>query len=257
MVRRQTARVIPLLRPFFYAAAVGMHRIRSNCLMKSSQYWRSEASSKIRSVSPATRLHSSAIILATWRMSRRTNRCEQSVQHLMHVYGVCPEVIAHDLHPDYFSTQYVRRSTLSARRVAVQHHHAHIASCMADNGLDDRQLIGLSFDNTGYGTDGALWGGEVLLASYSDFERFAHLEYLPLPGGETASRAPWRIATAYAHALGLEINELPFLQNVDMHALQSLRRQMDKCGGDASHLLHGESFRCGSRHDRHSQRDQL
>ena len=153
---------------------------------------------------------------------------EQSVQHLMHVYGVCPEVIAHDLHPDYFSTQYVRRSTLSARRVAVQHHHAHIASCMADNGLDDRRLIGLSFDSTGYGTDGAIWGGEVLLASYSDFERFAHLEYLPLPGGETASRAPWRIATAYAHTLGLEINELPFLQNVDMHALQSLRSQLEK-----------------------------
>ena len=153
---------------------------------------------------------------------------EQSVSHLSHLYDIQPEIIAHDLHPAYFSTQYVRRSSLAARRVAVQHHHAHIASCMADNGLDDRRLIGLCFDGTGYGTDGALWGGEVLLASYSDFERFAHLEYLPLPSGESAGRTPWRIAVAYAHALGLEVNGLPFLQQVDKQDLIALRQQVDK-----------------------------
>jgi hydrogenase maturation protein HypF len=153
---------------------------------------------------------------------------EQSIGHLSNVYDVRPELIAHDLHPAYFSTQYVRRSALAARRVGVQHHHAHIATCMADNGLDDRQLIGLTFDGTGYGTDGAIWGGEVLLASYSDFERFAHLEYLPLPGGETAGRTPWRIAAAYAHTLGLEIHGLPFLQHVDKPALNTLRQQIDK-----------------------------
>ena len=153
---------------------------------------------------------------------------EQSVGHLLRLYDIQPQIIAHDLHPAYFSTQYVRRSSLAARRVEVQHHHAHIASCMADNGLDDRRLIGLCFDGTGYGTDGAIWGGEVLLASYSGFERFAHLEYLPLPGGEFASRTPWRIAVAYAHALGLEINGLPFLQQVDKHALNTLRQQADK-----------------------------
>ncbi|MGE5376318.1 MAG: carbamoyltransferase HypF, partial [Bacteroidota bacterium] len=104
---------------------------------------------------------------------------EQSVGHLSNAFNVRPEIVAHDLNPDYFSTQYVRRSTFTARRVAVQHQHAHIASCMADHNLDDRRLIGLCFDGTGYGTDGAFWGGEVLLASYSSFERFAHLEYLP------------------------------------------------------------------------------
>ena len=153
---------------------------------------------------------------------------EQSVRHLSHVYDVRPELIAHDLHPNYFSTQYVRRSTLAARRVEVQHHHAHIASCMADNSLDDRRLIGLSFDGPGYGTDGAIWGGEVLLASYSDFERFAHLEYLPLPGGEGASRTPWRIAAAYAYALGLEIQGLPLLQHVDKQVLNTMRQQIDQ-----------------------------
>jgi hydrogenase maturation protein HypF len=153
---------------------------------------------------------------------------EQSVAHLSRFYDIQPQIIAHDLHPDYFSTQYVRRSALTARLVEVQHHHAHIASCMADNGLDDQQLIGLAFDGTGFGTDGALWGGDVLLASYSDFERFAHLEYLPLPGGESAGRTPWRIAAAYAHALGLEVDGLPFLQQVDKQVLNGLRQQIDK-----------------------------
>ena len=152
---------------------------------------------------------------------------EQSVAHLSRVYQVLPEIIAYDLNPGYFSTQYVRRSTLLARRVEVQHHHAHITACMADNGLDDRQLIGLCFDGTGYGKDGAFWGGEVLLASYSNFERFAHLEYLPLPGGESANRTPWRIAVAYADALGLEIGDLPFLQKMEKRNLEHLRRQIE------------------------------
>jgi hydrogenase maturation protein HypF len=98
---------------------------------------------------------------------------EQGVQHLSRVFRVQPEILAHDLYPDFFSTQYVRRSSLDAKRMAVQHHHAHIASCMADNGLDDRRLIGLAFDGTGYGTDDAIWGGEALLASYPDFERLS------------------------------------------------------------------------------------
>jgi hydrogenase maturation protein HypF len=153
---------------------------------------------------------------------------ERSVRHLSHVYDVRPEIIAHDLHPNSFSTQYVRRSELVARRIAVQHHHAHIASCMADNGLDDRQLIGLCFDGMGYGTDAALWGGEGMLASYSDFERFAHLEYLPLPGRENFGRTPWQLAVAYTHTLDLEIHGLPFLQHVDKQALNALRQQIDK-----------------------------
>ncbi len=151
---------------------------------------------------------------------------EQGVQHLSHIFRVQPEMIVHDLHPGYFTTHYAERSAIP--RVGVQHHHAHIAACMADNGLEDRQVIGLSFDGTGYGTDGAIWGGEMLLASYADFERFAHLEYLPLPGGDSAIRSPWRIAAGYAHALGIEVDDLPFLQNMDKQALQIVRQQIDK-----------------------------
>jgi hydrogenase maturation protein HypF len=139
---------------------------------------------------------------------------------------VRPEIIAYDLHPNYFSTQYAKK--MNIQQIGIQHHHAHIASCMVDNGLDDRQLIGLSFDGTGYGTDGTIWGGEALLASYSNFERFAHLEYLPLPGSDSAIRHPWRIAVGYAHALSIELNKLPFLKNIDKQAITIIKQQVDK-----------------------------
>jgi len=151
---------------------------------------------------------------------------EQGVRHLSHIFRVEPELLAHDLHPNYFTTCYAKKSDIP--KIGVQHHHAHIASCMADHGLDNRHVIGLSFDGTGYGTDGAIWGGEVLLASYLDFERFAHLEYLPLPGGDSAIRYPWRIAIGYAHALGIDIENLPFMKNIEHQAVNILRQQIDR-----------------------------
>jgi hydrogenase maturation protein HypF len=153
---------------------------------------------------------------------------EQNVEHLSRLFRVQPELLAYDMHPNYFTTAYAQRSTLNVQRIPVQHHHAHIASCMADNKLDNRTLIGLSFDGTGYGTDGAIWGGEVLLASYADFERAAHLEYLPLPGGDSATRNPWRIAVGYAESLGLDIADLPFLESIDSHAVDIVRKQVQK-----------------------------
>ena len=151
---------------------------------------------------------------------------EQGIQHLSHIFRVQPEVIAHDLNPNYFTMQYAKR--MNIQQMGIQHHHAHIASCMADHGLSDRRLIGLSFDGTGYGTDGALWGGEVLIASYADFERFAHLEYMPLSGSASAIRAPWRVAAGYAHALGIDIDSLPSWQGVEKQALRLFRQQVDR-----------------------------
>ena len=150
---------------------------------------------------------------------------EQGIVHLSRVLRVQAEIVAHDLNPNYFATQYAKRARL--RGVEVQHHHAHIAACMADNGLDDRRVIGLAFDGRGYGTDGAVWGGEFLLASFGDFERFAHLEYLPLPGRNAALLAPWHTAAAYTHALGIPIDDLPFLQNIDKQVLAALRQDVD------------------------------
>lgn len=151
---------------------------------------------------------------------------EQGVKHLSHIFRVEPELIAYDLHPNYFTTRYAAK--LNIPKIGIQHHYAHIAACMADNGLDDRRVIGLSFDGTGYGTDGAVWGGEILLASYTDFERFAHLEYLPLPGGDSAIRHPWRIALGYAHALGLDIADLPFLKKISNQEIKIVQQQVDK-----------------------------
>jgi hydrogenase maturation protein HypF len=152
---------------------------------------------------------------------------EQGVEHLCRLFRVKPELIAHDLHPGYFTTKYAQEHT-ELPRVPVQHHHAHLAACMAENSLADRKVIGLSFDGTGYGIDGKIWGGEALLASYADFERVAHLEYLPLPGGDAATRFPWRIAVGYAEALGLEIEDLPFLRTVESQAVDVVRKQVQK-----------------------------
>lgn len=151
----------------------------------------------------------------------------QGVEHLSRLFRIEPELIACDMHPGYYTTRYAGEIT-DIPRVAIQHHHAHIAACMADNGLNDRRVIGLAFDGTGYGTDGRIWGGEVLLASYADFQRIAHLEYLPLPGGDAATRNPWRIAVGYAEALGLNIDDLPFLEALDGEAVGIIRQQVQK-----------------------------
>lgn len=98
---------------------------------------------------------------------------------------------------------------------------------MADNGLDDKRVIGLCFDGPGYGTDDALWGGEVLLASFGDFERFAHLEYLRLPGSDSALWHPWRVAVGYSHALGIDIQDLPFLRNIGQQEMNVIDDQVN------------------------------
>jgi hydrogenase maturation protein HypF len=111
--------------------------------------------------------------------------------------GIEPQLAAHDLHPS--SSSRALAESLGLPTVAVQHHHAHIAACLAENG-ESGPAIGIAFDGTGYGVDGAIWGGEALLADLSSFKRLAHLEYLPLPGGDAAIRHPARVAAAYLFA---------------------------------------------------------
>lgn len=120
---------------------------------------------------------------------------EEAINHLQKVLEMRPEIIAYDLHPDYFSTKWALRQK-DVQLVGVQHHHAHIASCMAENHLDGK-VIGFALDGTGYGTDGNIWGGEILVASYDDFHRAAYFEYVPMPGGAAAIREPWRMAVSY------------------------------------------------------------
>jgi len=113
------------------------------------------------------------------------------------LFHIEPEIVAYDLHPDYLATKYAQELGESGvKLIPVQHHHAHIASCMADNGLDF-PVIGVAFDGTGMGADGNIWGGEFLVADYRNFRRAGHLEYLPLPGGDAAVKRPRRTAIGY------------------------------------------------------------
>jgi len=120
---------------------------------------------------------------------------EETLANLKKLFRVTPRAVAYDLHPLYLSTQYAL-GLPGLEKIGVQHHHAHIASCMAENGLRGK-VIGIAFDGTGYGTDGQIWGGEFLVADYGGFERRAHLRYVPLAGGDAAVRQPWRPALAY------------------------------------------------------------
>jgi hydrogenase maturation protein HypF len=133
---------------------------------------------------------------------------EQGVEHFERLFRVKPEAIAYDMHPNYLATRYAleRAEHEGLPTIAVQHHHAHVAACMAEHGLNE-PVIGVSFDGTGYGEDGAIWGGEILVADYASYQRAAHLEYFPLPGGDAAIKKPARTALALLWSLGLDWDE--------------------------------------------------
>lgn len=154
---------------------------------------------------------------------------EKTIEHLKGVAEVEPEVIAHDLHPDYFGTRYALRLE-GVEKIGVQHHHAHIASCLAENGVSG-PVIGLAMDGMGYGTDDRLWGGEVLVADLESFERAGHFEYVRVPGGEAAIREPWRMAVSYLyHAYGEHLPYLPidFVRKLDPKQTTDLVDMMEK-----------------------------
>jgi hydrogenase maturation protein HypF len=141
---------------------------------------------------------------------------EDGIQHFERLFRVHPQILAYDLHPDYLASRYAveraERENLPA--FGIQHHHAHIAACMAENALSgDRPVIGISFDGTGYGEDGAIWGGEFLIADYDTYSRPYHLVYVPLPGGDLAVREPWRMSLAWLDHAGIDwMESLPPLK---------------------------------------------
>jgi len=121
---------------------------------------------------------------------------EETIGKFQKLFRVIPTMAAVDMHPDYFSTRFGHE--LGIEIVEVQHHFAHIASCMAEHGLDEK-VIGVSFDGTGLGDDGNIWGGEFFICDLRDYERIVHFDYIPLPGGDKVTKEPWRTAVSYLH----------------------------------------------------------
>ncbi|MFB7635550.1 carbamoyltransferase HypF [Streptomyces sp. NPDC056149] len=155
---------------------------------------------------------------------------ERAAAHLETITGVRPRLLATDRHPGYRTGQWARRHTGGRPLVRVQHHHAHVAAAMAEHGLDGRQpVIGVAFDGTGYGDDGAIWGGEILLADYAGYRRFVQLGYVPQPGGDAAVRRPYRMALAHLRAAGLPWSaDLPPVTACQSDELPVLERQLER-----------------------------
>ena len=156
---------------------------------------------------------------------------KESLDHLMRTFEIEPRTVVHDLHPGYLSTEWAKEwaRDRGLELIGVQHHHAHVAGCMAEHGLMG-EVIGLAVDGTGYGTDGRIWGGEVLIPRLNGFERFAHLEYVPMPGGDAAVREPWRMALGALHAAGFDVesDQVLNLLGAQPSEVRVLRRMMER-----------------------------
>ncbi len=152
---------------------------------------------------------------------------EETLANLKKLFRVEPQAVAHDLHPLYLTSRCARELPLP--KIGVQHHHAHIAGCMAENHLRDK-VIGVAFDGTGFGTDGQIWGGEFLVVDYSGFERRAHLRYIPLAGGDVAVRQTWRPALSWlSESFGPQLpTDLNFLQHIPEKHVALVRRMLDR-----------------------------
>jgi len=154
---------------------------------------------------------------------------KESLDHLMRTFEIEPETLVHDMHPGYLSTSWAREwaGERGIRLIAVQHHHAHVAGCMAEHGLEG-PVIGLALDGTGYGTDGTVWGGEVLIARLDGFKRFAHLERIPLPGGDAAVKEPWRVAFGALLAAGVAAEQAAQLAGAEPAQARIVGRMIER-----------------------------
>ncbi|MFC2010251.1 carbamoyltransferase HypF [Chloroflexota bacterium] len=158
---------------------------------------------------------------------------QTTIELYKQLFRIEPEIIAYDMHPEYLSTKYARAMEVETKGktfVSVQHHHAHIASCLVDNGLT-QPVIGVALDGTGYGTDGNIWGGEFLLADCNGFQRLGHLQYIPMPGGAAAIQKPYRMALSYLFTLFGEDalkQRLTFLNDIDDIEIDLIKKQIEK-----------------------------
>ena len=157
---------------------------------------------------------------------------EANIAHYERLFRINPSIIAYDLHPDYLASRYAinRAEITGIPAIGVQHHHAHIAACMVDNGLPmEARVIGVAMDGTGFGDDQQIWGGEFFFTSYHSYERYLHLAYMPLPGGDAAIRKPARIALAYLWKAGIEWDDrLPPVIGLNTEERSIIHTQLEK-----------------------------
>ena len=176
----------------------------------------------------------------------------ETVDHLDRIFETTPEMIVYDLHPRYLSTQWSKEQT-EVPIYGVQHHHAHLASCMAENGLI-HPVIGIIMDGTGYGTDGTIWGGEILVGDFDGFTRYAFFEPMPLPGGDGAIKTPWKTAVGYLyHTFGENIPDLSHLQQHDINPVIEIVAKQVSCPKTSScgRLFDAVAAMCGGRQTIH------
>lgn len=155
---------------------------------------------------------------------------EEGIEHFKRLFKIEPKAIAYDLHPDYLSTKYAL-SISGIPKAGIQHHHAHIVSCMAENGIDG-EVIGVALDGTGFGTDGKIWGGEFLKVNFMEFHRLAHLKEMPMPGGTMAIKEPWRMAMVYLNEIfGDEVLNLKIdlIKRIDPLKWDTLKKMIKHC----------------------------
>jgi len=159
------------------------------------------------------------------------NHYVKSIDHLKKILAIEPEIIAHDIHPDYISTRYAKKIARKGKQIfAIQHHHAHAVSCMAENYLNEK-VIAITLDGTGYGTDGNIWGGEILMCTHENFTRKAQLSYMPMPGGDKAVLEPWRMAASLLfktfgkNFINLDIQ---YIKEIDIKKLQFIVQMIQK-----------------------------
>ena len=141
------------------------------------------------------------------------------VAHLQHLFQATPELVVHDLHPGYMTTQWAQNQQIPV--LGVQHHHSHLVACLAEN-REEGPAIGLLLDGTGYGTDGQIWGGEILIGDAARVKRFASFEQMPLPGGEAAVIQPWRAALGYLYRSCTDIPDLLFMRERNIESVLEL-----------------------------------
>jgi len=153
----------------------------------------------------------------------------ETLDRMQRLFRIEPKAVAYDLHPQYLSTRLALEMT-DIQQIGVQHHHAHIASCMAENGIADK-VIGVAFDGTGFGSDGKIWGGEFLVADFAGFERRGHFRYVALAGGDRAVREPWRLGLSYLlDTFGAQIDslDLPLLRRIPAKKISTIRSMIER-----------------------------